>query len=150
MRSSSLVLAAVALLLAVPAAVPAKKPKPVGRLLEIRKDEVWVAGAFVTEQQDLYANRAVETRHGGNAFIRGNMKTTKGTVRSGTRLIVLPAPKVALRITSTKGEVWCATHGAKGTATFASPGSKLQTKDPVFGIVVSGKKTVIKVQRSEE
>jgi Tol biopolymer transport system component len=147
MRSSSLVLAALALLVAVPAAIPAKKPKPVGRLLDIKHDEVYVAGAFVTEEQDLYANRSVETRRGGNAFIQVNMKTTKCTVRSGTRLIVLPSPKVALRITSTKGEVWCATHSAKGSVMFDTPGTRLQTKDPVFGIVVSRRKTVVKVQR---
>src|SRR6185436_9599904 len=109
MRSSSLVVAAAALLVAVPAAVPAKKPKPAGRLLDIKHDEVYVAGAFVTEGRDLYANKSVETKHGGNAFIQVNMKTTKCTVRSGTRLIVLPSPAVALRITSTAGEVWCAT-----------------------------------------
>jgi Tol biopolymer transport system component len=147
MRSSSLVLAALALLVALPAAVPAKTPKPVGRLLDIKHDDVYVAGSFVTEEQDLYANRSVETKHGGNAFIQVNKKTTKCTVRSGTRLIVVPSPKVALRITSTSGEVWCATHSAKGSVMFDSPGTRLQTKDPVFGIVVSRKRTVVKVQR---
>src|SRR4029079_6761219 len=118
MRSSRAVLAALALLVAVPAAAPAKGPKPVGRLLDIKHDEVYVAGSLVTERQDLYANRSVETKRGGNAFIQVNMKTPRCTVRSGTRLIVLPSPKVALRITSTAGEVWCATHSAKGTAMF--------------------------------
>src|SRR3954454_16612316 len=146
MRWSSLAAVSMAALVAV-AAVPAKKPKPVGRLLDIKHDEVYVGGAFVTDGRDLYANKDVETRRGGRALIGLTMKGTRCRIRNGTRIVVQPAPTVALRVTSATGEVWCATHVAKGSATFDGPGSRIQTRDPVFGIVVKRRMTVVKVRR---
>lgn len=159
MPSSSRGAGVTALVLGLVAAIPAaghseaaKNPKPIGTLVKILHDDVYVGGKFVTDEQSLYAGRALETASKGRVRFKLLLKGTDCTMQKRTRIIVLPAPKVALRVTSKTGEVWCATAHAKGTVSFEGPTQKgektvIATKDPVFGLVVAKRNLIVKVRR---
>ena len=159
MRSSSQGIVVTAVLLAVVGAIPAagrtgaaKKPKPIGKLVKILHDDVYVAGHFVTDERNLYAGGVVRTGARGRVRFQLDLKDTNCTLQTRTRIVVRPARAVALRVTSATGEVWCVTAMAGGTATFAGPTidgqrTTIATKDPVFGLVVAKKKVVVKVGR---
>jgi Tol biopolymer transport system component len=145
---------AVASVVAIPAAgrsEASKKPKPIGKLVKILHDDVYIGNTFVTDAQSLYAGRALRTADKGRARIKLNLKGNTCTITKRTRIIVIPAPGVALRVTSESGEVWCATSRAEGTASYEAVKkghkTRIATKDPVFGLVVAKQNVLVKVRR---
>jgi Tol biopolymer transport system component len=124
-----------------------KQPKPVGTV-EVVSDNVYVRKQLITQPRKVFAGRAVRTSKKGEARIVLNLKKSDCTQFEATRIILRPAPKVALRITGASGEVWCATKAKGGDdADFKAGETKIAAQDPVFGIVVRNQRTVVKVRR---
>jgi hypothetical protein len=123
----------------------ASKPrKPIGTI-RIERDDVFLDGKYVTSDHVLHRGRVVTTGNSGKARLELTLKRTQCRVRARTRLIVGPARDVALRITGRSGEVWCGSRRAQGSSKYESPSSRITTKDPLFGLVVRGRATVVKV-----
>ena len=131
---------------AVRSEVAKKKPNPAGSY-RVASDVVLVGAQRVTARGDLFPGRAIETRKGGVAHFNLKLKGSECRLRKKGRIIVRPAPGVLLRVTSTAGEVWCVTLVAAGSASFEGRQTRVFTRDPVVGLVVTKKRTVVKVRR---
>jgi TolB protein len=159
MRSSSHIVAATILVVAVVVAVPtagrseaSKVRKPVGQL-EIAAHDVFVRGKAIDYGKPrLYPGDGVRTGESGQAFVTLDVKNAGCTVGKRTRVLVRPAPAVLLRVASVPADVFCAWGGGKGQAVLEGPNAKgyrttVTSKDPLVGFVVTKQNVVVKVSR---
>ena len=103
-----------------------------------------VNGARVSRRVSLARRDRVETDRNGQVQFCIKRKTTRCDTRRGSRVRIEPEPSVVLRFEA--GRTYCSTASG-GTAIFdvARGGVRLRVGDPVFGVVVEPRRTVVKV-----
>jgi hypothetical protein len=121
-----------------------RQPQPVGSLSRVLQNSVYLRGRLASDHDTLHAGDTVRTDRDGRAKVQLLLKQTVCNLFNHTQLIVRPRGDIGLQLTY--GKVWCGMHRVSKRERITGPrGLQISAKDPVVGLTVSRRRTVVMV-----